>query len=75
VTIFSTFTAISTLASIIQQVHYATSFFTIKQAQFQQAVKSLSHPGLAFGGAAEPTDVVLFYIRMRIPHIAHTLGC
>jgi hypothetical protein len=67
VTIFSTATAISTLASIIQQLHYATSWLVIKQAQFQQAVKSLSHPGLAFGGAAEQTDIILFYIRKKAP--------
>ena len=67
VMIFATFTAVSTLASIVQQLHYALDWRIIKQAQFDQAIKSLSHPGLAFGGAAEKADVVLFYIRMQLP--------
>ena len=61
--IFSSFTSIATLASFIQQIHYATDWSIIKQAQFDQAVESLQHPGLSFGGAAEKTDVILFYIR------------
>ncbi|KAH6674167.1 hypothetical protein B0J14DRAFT_33301 [Halenospora varia] len=63
VTIFSAFTALSTLGSIIQQFHYAFDWRVIKQAQFDQAVKSLSHPGLAFGGAAEKADIILFNIQ------------
>jgi hypothetical protein len=63
VTLFSTFTALSTLASIIQQLHYATAWAIIKEAQFQKAVKSLTHKGLAFGGAAQIVDQVLFFIR------------
>jgi glucan phosphoethanolaminetransferase (alkaline phosphatase superfamily) len=53
VTILSTFTALS----------YAISWKTIKEAQFDKAVQSLEHPGLAIGGAAQPLDVVLFFIR------------
>jgi hypothetical protein len=71
VTIFSAFTALSTLGSITQQLHYATSWVIIKEAQFHKAVESLDHPGLALGGAAQPVDVVLFFIRklpqMHIP--------
>jgi hypothetical protein len=63
VTILSTFTALSTLGSIIQQLHYAISWKVIKEAQFDKAVQSLKHPGLAIGGAAQPVDVVLFFIR------------
>ncbi|KAN0108479.1 hypothetical protein V8E51_008221 [Hyaloscypha variabilis] len=63
VTIFSAFTALSTLGSIIQQLHYATSWVVIKEAQFNKAVQSLDHPGLALGGAAQPVDVVLFFIQ------------
>jgi hypothetical protein len=63
VMIFSTFTSIATLASFIQQIHYAVAWSIIKQSQFDLAVMSISHPGLAFGGAAEQTDVILFYIR------------
>jgi hypothetical protein len=67
VTIFSAFTALSTLGSIIQQLHYATSWVVIKEAQFDKAVQSLDHPGLALGGAAQPVDVVLFFIRKLYP--------
>jgi hypothetical protein len=63
VTIFSSFTALSTVASIIQQLHYATSWVIIKEAQFNKAIESLKHPGLALGGAAQPVDEVLFFIR------------
>jgi hypothetical protein len=66
VTIFSAFTALSTLGSIIQQLHYAIAWVIIKEAQFDQAVQSLTHKGLALGGAAQPTDKVLFYIRKHI---------
>lgn len=61
--IFSTFTAISTFASIIQQIHYVVDWHEIKHAQYEQAVRSLDHPALAFGGAAEKADIVLFYTR------------
>jgi hypothetical protein len=71
--IFSSFTSIATLGSFIQQIHYAVDWSTIKQAQFDQAVKSLSHPGLAFGGAAERTDVILFYIRTYDPHLLRSV--
>jgi hypothetical protein len=63
VTIFSGFTALSTLGSIIQQIHYATSWVIIKEAQFNSAVESLKHSGLALGGAAQPVDEILFFIR------------
>jgi hypothetical protein len=62
--VFSAFTAVSTVGSIIQQFHYAINWRTIKQAQFNQALLSLKVPGLSFGGAAEKADIVLFYIRM-----------
>ncbi len=63
VTIFSAFTALSTFASIIQQLHYATAWEVIKQAQFDKALASQKRKGLAFGGAAQIVDQVLFYIR------------
>jgi hypothetical protein len=70
VTVFSSFTALSTLGSITQQLHYATSWVIIKEAQFHKAVESLDHPGLALGGAAQPVDVVLFFIR-KLPQSAY----
>ncbi|KAG4410962.1 hypothetical protein IFR04_015909 [Cadophora malorum] len=63
VTIFSGFTALSTFASVIQQIHYASAWFVIKEAQFQKAVESQTRKGLAFGGAAQIVDQVLFFIQ------------
>lgn len=63
VTFFSAFTALSTLASIIQQLHYATAWVVIKQAEFDKAVEDLEHPALAVGGAAQVVDKGLFLIR------------
>ncbi|KAE8448058.1 hypothetical protein EG329_009823 [Mollisiaceae sp. DMI_Dod_QoI] len=63
VTIFSGFTALSTAASLVQQLHYATSWVVIKQAQFDKALLALTHKGLAIGGAAQIVDQVLFYIQ------------
>lgn len=63
VTIFSGFTALSSIASVGQQIHYATAWRVIKEAQFHRAVDTLTNKGLAFGGAAHPVDIVLFFIR------------
>ncbi|KAK0106940.1 hypothetical protein ONS95_003655 [Cadophora gregata] len=63
VTIFSGFTALSTFASLIQQIHYAAAWEVIKEAQFHKAVESQTRKGLAFGGAAQIVDQVLFYIQ------------
>lgn len=63
VTLLAMFTCISTLGSISQQLHYATSWEKIKQAQYNKAVESLTNPSLGFGGAADITDVVLYWIQ------------
>ncbi|KAH8596385.1 hypothetical protein B0O99DRAFT_593705 [Bisporella sp. PMI_857] len=63
ITMLASFAATSTFASIIQQVHYATSWVAIKEAQYKKALKSVEIPGLALGGASETTDVVLFNIQ------------
>jgi hypothetical protein len=63
VTLLSFFTAVSTLGSIIQQIHYAVAWEVIKQAQFDKAVQALKDKGLQFGAAAQNMDVVLYFIR------------
>jgi hypothetical protein len=63
VTLLCSFTAISTIGSIIQQFHYAFAWEVIKQAQFDKAVQSLTTPALGLGNAAQVVDVVLFDIR------------
>jgi hypothetical protein len=47
----------------MQQIHYATSWVIVKEAQFDKAVASLTRKGLAFGGAAQIVDQVLYFIR------------
>lgn len=63
ITLISVAVLIGTIASIVQQIHFAVAWVDIKEAQFAKAVLSLTDPSLAFGGAAQIWDVVLFYIR------------
>lgn len=63
VTIFSTFTAISTLASIIQQIYFIGNWKMLKQKHYELTMKSLLRHGLAFENSGEKGDLVLFYIR------------
>ncbi|KAL3424019.1 glycoside hydrolase [Phlyctema vagabunda] len=63
VALLTIFTSISTLASIIQQFHYALAWKSVKQAQYSKAVESLSNPSLSFGGAAQIVDVILYWIQ------------
>lgn len=63
-TIFSCFTALSTFASIVQQIHYATNWEAVQQAKYEKAVLAAVDPGLTFVGGAHQTDVVLFFIRV-----------
>jgi len=63
VTILCISTALSTVTSIIQQFHYVFAWEVIKQAQFEQAVESLTTPSIGLGGSAQDVDLVLFRIR------------
>lgn len=63
VTIFSTFTAISTLASIIQQIYFIGNWKMLKQKHYELTMKSLLRHGLAFENSGEKGDLVLFYIQ------------
>lgn len=70
VTILASFTALSSFASIIQQVHYGIAWERIKQAEFNKAVASVRAPALALGGSAELGDVILFTIRKSYTNCA-----
>jgi len=48
---------------MIQQLHYATSWKIIKQAQYEAAILNQTQKGTRFEGIAGQTDFVLFYIR------------
>jgi len=63
VTIFSAFTSLSTLASIIEQIHYAIAWEAIKQAGYESAVNGLERAGIVYGDAVIPVDRVLYFIR------------
>ncbi|RKF79329.1 putative glycoside hydrolase [Golovinomyces cichoracearum] len=63
VTLVSTFTALSTFASIVQQVHFVANWSIIRKAHFEEAMQKLLRHGVAFGGAGETWDVVLFNIQ------------
>ena len=47
-------------------MHYAIAWAVVKQAVYAKAVRSLEHPGLALGGAAQIVDEVLFGIREQL---------
>jgi hypothetical protein len=63
VMIHSTFTALTTLASIVQQVHYAVAWRAVKQAHYEKALRAVELPGLTFVGGAHPVDRALYLIR------------
>ncbi|CAL3967470.1 unnamed protein product [Diplocarpon coronariae] len=63
VTIISGFTSLSTFASIVEQIHYAVAWVTIKEAQYEKAVESQYRQGLQFRRAALQLDSVLFFIQ------------
>jgi hypothetical protein len=65
----ASFTALSTFASIIQQLYYATHWEKIKQADFEKAIKSTITPSIALSGPSEKTELVLFDIRKFLTHI------
>lgn len=57
------FSALSTFMSIIQQIHYATSWVAIKEAQYADAVhKELVKSSVAAGVGLQ-TDIALHNIR------------
>lgn len=47
ITIISGFTGLSTLASMIEQVYFATSWAVVKEAEYHKAVKAQALKGLA----------------------------
>jgi hypothetical protein len=67
ITFLSGFSAISTLGSIIQQIHYNTSWAIVKQDDYNKALKAVKDPSLGITGIANPTDRVLYLIRTYTP--------
>jgi hypothetical protein len=71
ITFLSTFSAISTLGSIIQQIHYNTSWAIVKQDDYNTAVKSITNPSLGILGIGNTIDRVLYLIRTVFISSAH----
>ncbi|RFU35838.1 hypothetical protein B7463_g477, partial [Scytalidium lignicola] len=63
VTSITAFAALSTLAAILEQIHYATSFRIIKQAEYENALKSLKTPAYGYYNSPQMVDAVLFWIQ------------
>ena len=59
----ATFSAISTLMSMIQQIHYAATWRAFKETQFNEASHRKEMKGLAFVGASGQTQAALYTIR------------
>ncbi|KAG9247384.1 hypothetical protein BJ878DRAFT_191332 [Calycina marina] len=64
ITMLATFSAISTVGSIAQQIHYGTSWASIKEEQYQKALNIQTYPGLAFTGASGTLDIVLYNMQL-----------
>jgi len=60
------FSAISTLASMVQQLHFAIEWESVKEAEFEKALRSVKTPSLALSGPAQEIDIVLFNIRKKL---------
>jgi len=50
-------------ASIIQQIHTAADWSSIKQAQYEAKIKDISNPVLVVTGATQGFDRGLFWIQ------------
>jgi hypothetical protein len=69
VNLCSAFLSVSTLASIIQQIHYAIKWRAIKTALYNQSQKLDEFPSLAFVGVAEPVQVVTYIVGQSALHL------
>jgi len=49
--------------SMIQQIHYATCWRSVKVAQYDKAIQSQTIKGAGLQGAAGEADIVLYNIR------------
>lgn len=63
VTFLAKFSALSTLGSIAQQIHYNLSWLIVKHDAYATALKAVETPALGFSGVGNNVDLVLFTIR------------
>lgn len=59
ISLLAFFASLSTLASIIEQFHYAIAWEKITQAEYEKALEIVNSPSLGVGRAAQKTDIVL----------------
>ncbi len=64
VALLAFFTSLSTLASIIQQIHTIINWEGLKTAQYLYVQDTVGNPEIVIAGASYGLDLVLFYIRM-----------
>ncbi|KAK2812224.1 hypothetical protein FQN50_001582 [Emmonsiellopsis sp. PD_5] len=67
------FLAISTTSSIIQQIHFAVKWRSVKQATFEQSKLTDEFPGLRLIGAVHPVQLVNFRIQNTIYNVVAVL--
>lgn len=63
ITFLTAFSAISTLGSILQQIHYNTSWTIVKHDGYNSALAAIDKPALRLTGIGNPLDRVLYLIR------------
>jgi hypothetical protein len=63
VSLIAIFTSISTLCSMIQQVHYALDWQSIRIAEWLASTDTEALPAFRLVGVADKMDIVLFVIR------------
>lgn len=63
VTFLAKFSALSTVGSIIQQIHYNRAWLIIKHDNYMTALKAIDKPALGFAGVGNFVDLVLYTIR------------
>ena len=67
VALLSYFTLLSTLASVIQQIHTIIAWRDIKIAQHNNAVANQGQVEIIIAGPSTGLDRILFYIRTLVP--------
>lgn len=63
VTFLAKFSALSTLGSIAQQIHYNRSWLIVKHDNYATALRAVETPGLGLSGVGNNVDIILYTIR------------
>lgn len=63
VTFLSKFSALSTVGSIAQQIHYNRAWLIVKHDDYATALKAIDRPALGFSRVGNTVDLALYTIR------------